>query len=178
MNRFFKPAAGEILKRPRDDGPDEPSKVPAAVAECSRVRSICCWNANSLLNRLKHNKSDVLAFLKSKNPDVLFISEVRMPARGPDNCKRDDGQPRVRGEFMSHDKKDREDSDQIKAWARESGYRMFVSLSDWRYAGVALLVKSTCEQVRHLSKVQTIDGRRCFVSSFAFSPPSCDTHWI
>jgi hypothetical protein len=101
---------------------------------------------------LKHNKSDVLSFMKSKNPDVLFISEVRMPARGPDNCKRDDGQPRVRGEFLSHDKKDREDSDQIKAWARESGYRMFVSLSDWRYAGVALLVKSTCEQVRHPSK--------------------------
>lgn len=74
-----------------------------------------------------------------------------MPARGPDNCKRDDGQPRVRGEFLSHDKKDREDSDQIKAWARECGYRMFVSLSDWRYAGVALLVKSTCEQVRHSS---------------------------
>jgi hypothetical protein len=50
----------------------------------------------------------------------LFISEVRMPARGPSNCKRDDGQPRTRGQF-SDDKKDREDSDLITSWARESG---------------------------------------------------------
>lgn len=118
-----------------------------------------------MVNRLKHNKSEVSSFLKVKSPDVLFISEVRMPARGPSNCKRDDGQPRSRGQF-SDDKRDREDSDLVLVWARDSGcvgmhcvdlklfslftecrYKMFLSLSDWRYSGVALLVKSTCEQV-------------------------------
>jgi hypothetical protein len=77
------------------------------------------------LNRLKFNKSDVLSFIKSKSPDVLFISEVRMAARGPDNCKRDDGLPRMRGEF-SVDKKDREDSELVKSWARECGCGNFI----------------------------------------------------
>ena len=120
MDRFFKPAAGALQKRARDDEAIQPSKAPASAVECSRIRSICCWNANSLLNRLKFNKSDVMSFIKSKSPDILFISEVRMAARGPDNCERDDGLPRMRGEF-SVDKKDREDSELVKSWARECG---------------------------------------------------------
>jgi hypothetical protein len=95
--------------------------MPATGAHFSPVRSICCWNANSLANRLKFNKSEVSTFIQTKSPDVLFISEVRMPARGPRNCKRDDGQPRNRGQF-SDDKKDREDAGLIASWARESGW--------------------------------------------------------
>ena len=120
MDRFFKPTAGALQKREREHEAFAPSKAPAAAANCCSVRTICCWNANSLVNRLKYNKSEVLSFVKSQNPDVLFVSEVRMPARGPSNCKRDDGQPRIRSQF-SDDKKDREDSDLVMAWARESG---------------------------------------------------------
>jgi hypothetical protein len=121
MDRFLRPAAASLQKRVREGEEEkQPSKAPAKASECSRVGSICCWNANSLLNRLKYNRSDVSSFVKSKSPDLLFISEVRMPARGPENCKRDDGRPRFRGEF-SDDKKDREDSDLVRAWARECG---------------------------------------------------------
>ena len=164
MDRFFKPAGSAPQKRVREEEAKAPSN--AAAAAPINIRSICCWNANSLINRLKLNKPEVTDFLRSRKPDILFISEVRMPARGPSNCKRDDGQPRLRGHF-SDDKKDREDADLVRNWARECGcgnsvrcatcrcvrcdvesrYVILLSLSDWRYAGVALMVRAACEQV-------------------------------
>ena len=120
MDRFFKPAAAAPQKRARCDEPQVAPKE-AAAAPARSIKSICCWNANSLLNRLKYNKAEVSAFLQSQKPDILFISEVRMPARGPSNCKRDDGQPRLRGQF-SDDKKEREDADLVRMWARDSGW--------------------------------------------------------
>jgi hypothetical protein len=195
MDRFFKPAASAPQKRGREEESSAPSN--AAAAAPISIRSICCWNANSLLNRLKLNKSEVTDFLKSRKPDILFISEVRMPARGPNNCRREDGKPRLRGQF-SDDKKDREDADLVRNWARECGcgncaciavccceldakcsYHMFLSLSDWRYAGVALLVQSTCEQVVCSPALPAVHYiLACCVLIFLRSLQPCDIRWI
>lgn len=60
-------------------------------------RTIVVWNANSLLSRVDSNRNELQAFIEKVSPDVLFVSEVRMPAAGPPGSKVGDGKPRTHG---------------------------------------------------------------------------------
>ena len=60
-------------------------------------KTIVVWNANSLLSRVDSNRSELRAFVEKVSPDVLFVSEVRMPAAGPPGSKVGDGKPRTHG---------------------------------------------------------------------------------
>ena len=60
-------------------------------------RTIVVWNANSLLSRVDSNRNELRAFIEKNSPDVLFVSEVRMPAAGPPGSKVGDGKPRTHG---------------------------------------------------------------------------------
>ena len=60
-------------------------------------RTIVVWNANSLLSRVDSNRNELRAFIEKVTPDVLFVSEVRMPAAGPPGSKVGDGKPRTHG---------------------------------------------------------------------------------
>lgn len=60
-------------------------------------RTIVVWNANSLLSRVDSNRNELRAFIEKNSPDVLFVSEVRMPAAGPPGSKVGDGKRRTHG---------------------------------------------------------------------------------
>ena len=60
-------------------------------------KTIVVWNANSLLSRVDSNRNELRAFMEKESPDVLFVSEVRMPAAGPPGSKVGDGKPRTHG---------------------------------------------------------------------------------
>ena len=48
-------------------------------ASLPQPRTLCAWNANSLLNRIEKDGSLLSAFLKEEAPDVLFISIPLVP---------------------------------------------------------------------------------------------------
>ena len=60
-------------KRPRSE--DETANANASTAPDAEPTVLCCWNANSLLNRLKSDAALVKAFLEERRPDILFVSE-------------------------------------------------------------------------------------------------------
>lgn len=69
----------------------------AEDAGAEEPRTIVVWNANSLLSRVDSNRNELRAFIEKITPDVLFVSEVRMPAAGPPGSKVGDGKPRTHG---------------------------------------------------------------------------------
>ena len=81
LHTFFGPNASR--KRPLD----ESSSSSAEAAPLPDPRTFVAWNADSLLTRVKKNASELGAFLATTRPDVVFVSEVRMPARGPPGAK-------------------------------------------------------------------------------------------
>jgi len=109
-------------------------------------RRLCCWNANSLLNRLQKDGDAFATFLTAHAPDVIFISEVRMPASGLPGCKKDDGRPRQRGELSRASPAASREADLIMAALRTHRYRAYFSLADSKYAGSALLVRRDVAQ--------------------------------
>lgn len=102
---------------------------------------LCCWNANSLLNRLKSDAALVRAFLEERQPDLLFVSEVRMAAAAPPGAKRGDGRPRRRAEPSRSTSEQCKEAELVSSFLRSQGYKARWSLSDSKYSGVALLVR-------------------------------------
>ncbi len=141
---FFKPGGGGN-KRPREE-PSAPGADTSAAAPPAPIRTLVAWNANSLLNRIQTDRELVSGFLKQHAPDVLFVSEVRMPAAGPAGCKKGDGKPRRRGAFSTDTPAARREADAVSDFLRAHGYRAYWSLSDSKYAGAGLLVRRACEQ--------------------------------
>jgi hypothetical protein len=131
---FFKLGAG-AQKRPRSD--DEPSSGPKP-----HVRSLVAWNANSLLNRIQKQPQLLRGFLEAERPDLIFVSEVRMPAAGPPGCKAGDGKQRQRARFARGTAAQSREADDVASFLASSGYRAWFSLADSKYAGGALLVRT------------------------------------
>jgi len=142
---FFKRAADSSqggTKRARED--DDAST--SASEPKSQVRTLAVWNANSLVNRVQHDRPALARFLREHSPDVIFVSEVRSPALGPVGCKRGDGQPRQQGKFSRATSALAGEADAVARFVKEFGYRAYWSLADYKYAGAGLLVKASCEQ--------------------------------
>ena len=85
---FSRPGGATSDKRQKTTEEDVPPEEP---------RTIVVWNANSLLSRVDSNRNELRAFIEKITPDVLFVSEVRMPAAGPPGSKVGDGKPRTHG---------------------------------------------------------------------------------
>ena len=140
---FFKPSASSEKKRPRDE---EDSVVGGGtsdgnIAEKPPVRSYVTWNANSLLQRVELDASAVRKFLMEHAPDVVFISEVRMPAAGPPGCKKGDGKPRRQSDMARGTPAQSKEADAIADFVRSAGYRAYWSLAEYKYSGCGLLVR-------------------------------------
>jgi len=109
-------------------------------------RTIVVWNANSLLSRVDSNRDELRAFIEKTSPDVLFVSEVRMPAAGPPGSKVGDGKPRTHGTLSRATTALAEEAERVKTFCSQLGYRTYWSLAEKKYAGCALLVKRSCVQ--------------------------------
>mmetsp|Transcript_27549 Transcript_27549/g.88392 ORF Transcript_27549/g.88392 Transcript_27549/m.88392 type:complete len:320 (-) Transcript_27549:232-1191(-) len=151
MKRFLIPkaapagdsqGAGPDAKRPRPE--EGAGGARAATREPSCFLS---WNANCLFHRLER-AADRAAFervIEAEQPDIILIQEVKMAAQGPRGAKKGDGKPRSRGELNTNEKSNCSDTGAVQRVLNTSRqlkkYNVSWSLSDWRYAGTALLVK-------------------------------------
>ena len=142
LHTFFGPNASR--KRPLDESSSSSSSEAAPLPD---PRTFVAWNADSLLPRVKKNASELGAFLTTTKPDVVFVSEVRMPARGPPGAKPKDGKPRERGALSRADKKASEEAEAIGSLLARHQYRAYYSLADQKYAGSALLVRRGVEHI-------------------------------
>lgn len=168
MDKFLKrpPPASETAETPKAQKLAPLFAAPASSQAASSdvpklsVSTLVSWNANSLSNRLTsaQDRAALEAFMRAHQPDVLHISEVRMPAQAPPGAKKNDGKPRVRGSFSKADKKLQAEVDAILSWVSQMGYRAYWSLSDWKYAGSALLVRRSCAQPRALRYSLDLDA--------------------
>ena len=89
--QFFSRPGGATCDTKRQKTTEEEDVPP------EEPRTIVVWNANSLLSRVDSNRNELRAFIEKNSPDVLFVSEVRMPAAGPPGSKVGDGKRRTHG---------------------------------------------------------------------------------
>ncbi|CAM9377029.1 unnamed protein product, partial [Choristocarpus tenellus] len=103
--------------------------------------TILTWNANGLGLRLKNDWDEIRSFIQQELPDVFCIQEVRLPAAGLPKCKKDDNRGRQRGNLKADTTTDREDRELVARTlyrlAKELGYKVFLSLANYKYAGTA-----------------------------------------
>ena len=118
----------------------------APAHDAPEPRTIVVWNANALLHRVDKDRAQLQAFLAQTSPDVLYVSEVRMPAEGPAGAKAGDGRPRMHDKLSTATKAAREEAERLKTFISAAGYRVYWSLADKKYSGSALLVKRSCAQ--------------------------------
>ena len=123
----------------------------ASISEfATQPRTLCVWNAAGLLHRVTENADELGAFLLQYHPDILLVTEVRMPAAGPPGCKRGDGQPRRQGELARQTVTQQREADLIEESLSGHGYQAYWSLSESKYAGTGLLVRRDREQPTQL----------------------------
>lgn len=85
-------------------------------------------------------------FLVNHKPDVMFLSEVRLPAAS----SKVSGSPavntkRIRSQIRDNDKKSAEDASLVRLLMSSeelSPYKLFLSLSDTKYSGTAMLLNT------------------------------------
>ena len=87
----------QFFSRPGGANSDAKRQKTTEEVPPEEPRTIVVWNANSLLSRVDSNRNELRAFMEKESPDVLFVSEVRMPAAGPPGSKVGDGKPRAHG---------------------------------------------------------------------------------
>jgi exonuclease III len=97
------------------------------------------------LNRINKDGKDLAAFLTNNEaaPDVIFVSEVRMPAAGlpsSSSCSKATT-ARRRGELAKNTPTQSREATEITTFLRKYNYRPYWSLADNKYAGTALLVR-------------------------------------
>ena len=85
----------QFFSRPGGANSDAKRQKTTEEVPPEEPRTIVVWNANSLLSRVDSNRNELRAFIEKESPDVLFVSEVRMPAAGPPGSKVGDGKPRA-----------------------------------------------------------------------------------
>ena len=124
-------------KRQKTDDDDAAPREP---------QTLVVWNANSLLSRIDCNRAELRTFLESTSPDVIYVSEVRMPAAGRPGAKVGDGQPRSHDRLSTATKAAADEAERVKTFIAHAGYRVYWSLAQKKYAGSALLVKRSCMQ--------------------------------
>lgn len=128
-------------KRPRDNVTD--NAPPLVVLR--KPRTLCAWNANSLLNRITKDGKELASFLTNNEegeaPDVIFVSEVRMPAAGLPSSSSRAASTRRRGELAKNTPTQSREATEITTFFRKYNYRPYWSLADNKYAGTALLVR-------------------------------------
>ena len=105
------------------------------------------------MNRISKDGKDLAAFLTTNNnnnkdegsaPDVIFVSEVRMPAAGlpsSSSCSKSTTARRRRGELAKNTPTQSREATEITTFLRKYNYRPYWSLADNKYAGTALLVR-------------------------------------
>ncbi|KAK1290744.1 Apurinic endonuclease-redox protein [Acorus calamus] len=159
MKRFFKPIEKDgSFKKPNLSSSSSPSQSPSpskkeeetdgsekAAAEEVEPSKFLTWNANSLLLRVKNNWPEFSSFVRSLDPDVIAIQEVRMPAAGSK------GAPKNPGEIKDDTNLSRgEKQTLMRALSSPpfEGYRVWWSLSDTKYGGTALLVKKHMQPLK------------------------------
>uniref|UniRef100_A0A0D6R9B5 DNA-(apurinic or apyrimidinic site) endonuclease n=1 Tax=Araucaria cunninghamii TaxID=56994 RepID=A0A0D6R9B5_ARACU len=164
MKRFFQPVEKDGSLSKKQNTNTMPEKPPEGGKNGKEPLKFMSWNANSLLLRMKKNRSEVADFVQQLDPDVIAIQEVRMPAAG---CK---GGTKNQGELKDDTSSAREEK-QILLRAIStppfSNYRFWWSLGEAKYGGVALLLKhhfqplkvtfsldQTCSALKH-----EVDGR-------------------
>ena len=106
-------------------------------------------NSNSLANRITDKKSHAhfVDFMRKQTPDVVAIQEVRLPAKAfSSNPKKNDGSRRDRTKIDDRDSKVATEKRILHNCDAFSGYRMYFSLSDWRYAGTMVAVRKGSEE--------------------------------
>ena len=104
--QFFSRPGGATSDSKRQKTVEDPN------ATLEEPRTIVVWNANSLLSRVDNNRKELRAFIETTSPDVLFVSEVRMPATGPQGAKVGDGKPRTHGTLSTATKVLAEEAEQ------------------------------------------------------------------
>lgn len=106
-------------------------------------------NSNSLANRIndKRNHADFVEFMRRHMPDVVAVQEVRLPAKAfSSNPKKNDGSRRDRTKIDDRDSKVATEKRILHNCDAFGGYRMYFSLSDWRYAGTMVAVRKGSEE--------------------------------
>ena len=123
--------------------------------------TIISFNANGFASRIFQNMDSIQNLLKIEDPDIICIQECKLAAHcDSTNAKRGDGKPRRRHALSTSSKKSREEFYKIKSALQEGllkNYEIYWSLSDWKYAGTAMLIK---RDISILSKRYTIPSEK------------------
>ena len=123
--------------------------------------TIISFNANGLASRLFNNMESIQDMLTKEEPDVVCIQECKLAAHCDNpKAKRDDGHPRRRDRLSSGTKKQREETHRINRalrYGKLCEYDIHWSLSDWKYAGTAILIK---KDISVMSKKYSIPTRK------------------
>ncbi|KAL3512634.1 hypothetical protein ACH5RR_025351 [Cinchona calisaya] len=145
MKRFFKPVEKDgSFKKPNqsDSSPFETAEIASENGSKKDPLKFLTWNANSFLLRVKSDWPEFTSFVENLDPDVIAIQEVRMPAAGLK------GKPRNPTE-LNDDTSSSRDEKQVMMRALSSppfrNYNVWWSLSNFKYAGTALLIKKCFE---------------------------------
>ncbi|OAY86028.1 DNA-(apurinic or apyrimidinic site) lyase [Ananas comosus] len=114
------------------------------------------WNANSLLLRVKNDWALFSDFVRTLDPDVICIQEVRLPAAGSK------GGPKNPGELKDDTSASREEK-QVVMRALSSlpfkDYRVWWSLSESKYGGTAMFIKKQFQPKKVSFSLDRKDGR-------------------
>ncbi|XP_071902057.1 DNA-(apurinic or apyrimidinic site) endonuclease-like isoform X2 [Coffea arabica] len=148
MKRFFKPVEKDGSSKKANvsasspfssvnDG-EETAEISSENGDKKEPLKFLTWNANSFLLRAKNDWPEFSKFVENLDPDIIAIQEVRMPAAGSK------GTPKNPRELKDDTSSSREEK-QVMMRALSSppfrNYAVWWSLSDFKYAGTALLIK-------------------------------------
>lgn len=140
MDRFL------TVKKRTLENPSESIPANAKTTKRDDKFRIVTMNSNSLANRIsdKKNHADFKDFIECHLPDIVAIQEVRLPAKTTSsNPKKNDGSRRDRTKIDDRDSKASTDKHLLKNCEAFKDYRMYYSLSDWRYAGTAIALRKS-----------------------------------
>lgn len=146
-----------------------------------------CWNCNGLSVRVRNetNLNSIRSFLRTKQPDIFFLSEVRLPAAHNAGSRKPcpSSTTFYRGRIRHSDNNSTTDFVAVQKLLTCEDclhYKAYFSLANTKYAGTAMLVNTKTTQlptsVRYnLQKldvkktVHDTDGRVIFAKFPAFS---------
>lgn len=126
---------------------DETASFDCSISKITKKNDsfkIVTMNSNSFANRIsdkKHN-SEFKVFMEIHSPDVVAVQEVRLPAKSfSSKPKKNDGSKRDRTKIDDRDSKAATDKHLLNNCEAFRNYKMYYSLSDWRYAGTMVALR-------------------------------------
>eukprot|EP00520_Triparma_pacifica_P010130 CAMPEP_0118652816 /NCGR_PEP_ID=MMETSP0785-20121206/11514_1 /TAXON_ID=91992 /ORGANISM="Bolidomonas pacifica, Strain CCMP 1866" /LENGTH=406 /DNA_ID=CAMNT_0006545347 /DNA_START=104 /DNA_END=1320 /DNA_ORIENTATION=+ len=137
--------------------------------QTTQIRSFAFWNVNAIRPRLLYNADDITAFLAQNDPDILFMSELRLISH-----------PTSQSTPSTADKKSR---DEQLYWNQALSVGVFkdykvagLSLhTSKRYAGTGVLVKKELFGLVEGVGYVIPEGKAKTTSSTALSSPSASS---